>query len=155
MCCNTLQQKTNAKSVLLHHRDIQDLLQVCLCIPPDSPFTTVQGGEGGLSQRLAESGVTERVEIDENGGEVCSRRINFPVFTLGSWTTGQARSGRIPRADLAKSRAGDCQRYRGLLEETRADPGIGRRCKCPCTLKGVVFMGRPPGRHPRSEAPGE
>jgi len=88
--------------MLLHHHDIQDLLQVRLRIRPNSSLTTVQWDEGELAWLLAESRVVERVEIDENGGEACSRRVNSSrVFTLGSWATGQPCSDRNPRGDPA------------------------------------------------------
>ena len=42
---------------------------VCLCSRFDPSLTAVQGNEEELTRVLAESGVAERVEIDENGGE--------------------------------------------------------------------------------------
>ena len=65
----TLRQRTGAKSVLLHHHDVQDLLQVCLRAHLDFSLTLVQEEEEQTIRVLAESGVAERVEIDENGGE--------------------------------------------------------------------------------------
>jgi hypothetical protein len=56
-------------SVLLHHRDIQNLLQVCSRIHPNSSLTLVQEGEEETIQVLTKSGVAERVEIDKNGGK--------------------------------------------------------------------------------------
>ena len=43
-------------------------------VRPDSALTAVQGGEEESTQSPAGSGVAERVEIDENGGEACSHR---------------------------------------------------------------------------------
>lgn len=47
-----ISQRTNATSVLLHHRDIQDL---------------IRGSEAETIRYLEESSIIERVEIDENG----------------------------------------------------------------------------------------
>ena len=88
MCNNILRQRSGAKSMLLHHHDIQDLLQVCQCIHPKSSLTEVQGDKGELPQLLAKSAVAERVEIDENGGEARSCRINSLVFTPDSREVG-------------------------------------------------------------------
>ena len=54
--------------MLLHHRDIQDLLQVRSRIHSNSWLTLVQEDEEETIQVLAEAGVAGRVEIDENGG---------------------------------------------------------------------------------------
>jgi hypothetical protein len=66
---NTLRQRTEAKSVLLHHSDIQDLLRVCLRTHLNPSLTLVQDDDEETIRVLAESGVAERVEIDENGGK--------------------------------------------------------------------------------------
>ena len=93
MRIHTFQQRSDAKSVLLHHDDIQDFLQVlCLRICPDSLLTLVQGDEEELTQLLAESGVVERVQVDENGGNSRSRIANSHVLTFDSWTTPQPYS---------------------------------------------------------------
>ena len=67
---NTPQQRSKAESVLLHHRDVQDLLQVCLHTHPNFSLTLVQENEEETMRVLTESGVAERVEIDENGGKL-------------------------------------------------------------------------------------
>ena len=61
--------------MLLHHCDIQDLVEVCLCILSSYSLTAFQGDEEELTRLLAESGVAERVEIDENGGEARSTEL--------------------------------------------------------------------------------
>lgn len=78
--------------MLLHHHDIQDLLQVRLCARPNFSLTLVQGGEDELIRLLSESRVTVSVEIDENGGKSRSRIISSQVFTPDSWEVGQPRS---------------------------------------------------------------
>ena len=73
--------------MLLHHDDIQDFLQVlCLCICPDPLLTLVQGDEEELTRLLAESGVVERVEVDENGGRSRSYIADSHVLIFDSWT---------------------------------------------------------------------
>ena len=58
-------------SILLHHRDIQGLLQVCLLFVCSSqPLTPVQVDEEETIRLLEESRVVERVEIDEHGGKL-------------------------------------------------------------------------------------
>jgi len=78
------------KSVLLHHDDIQDFLQVlCLRICSDLLLTLVQGDEEELTRLLAESRVVERVQVDENGGRSRSRITDSQVLTFDSWTAPQ------------------------------------------------------------------
>ena len=60
---------SEAESILLHHRDIQNLLRVRFCIHLGSSLILVQGDEEVSVQLLDKSGVAQRVEIDENGGE--------------------------------------------------------------------------------------
>ena len=99
----TPQQRSDAKSVLLHHHDIQNFLQVlCLCIRCDPLLTLVQGDEEELTRLLAESGVAERVEVDENGGRSRSCIANFQVLIFESWTTSQPYSNRVLKADLVR-----------------------------------------------------
>ena len=86
-------QRSDAKSVLLHHDDIQDFLQVlCSHICPDPLLTLVQGDEEELIWLLAESGVIERVQVDENGGRSRSRIANSHVLTFYSWTSQPYRN---------------------------------------------------------------
>ena len=69
MRTHALQQRSDAKSVLLHHNDIQEFLQVLflhICLDP--LLTVVQGDEEELTRLLAESKVAERVRVDGNGG---------------------------------------------------------------------------------------
>ena len=76
--------------MLLHHDDIQEFLQVlCLCIRSDPSLTLAQGDEKELTRLLAESGVAERIEVDENGGRSRSCIANSQVLTFVSWTTPQ------------------------------------------------------------------
>ena len=77
---NTFQQRSNARSVLLHHHDIQNLLQVRACVYCDPLLTLVQGDEEPMGL-LDESGVARRIEIDENGGKSRFLHTRFPVFT--------------------------------------------------------------------------
>jgi hypothetical protein len=87
--------------VLLHHDDIQDFLQVLfLCIRSDPLLTLVQGDEEELTRLLAESGVAERVEVDENGGRSRSCIANSQVLTFDSWTTPQPCSNWTLKAGL-------------------------------------------------------
>jgi len=84
----TLQQRSDAKSVLLHHDDIQDFPQVlCFHICPDPLLTLAQGDEEELTRLLAESGVVERVQVDENGGGSRLRIADFQVLTFDSCGT--------------------------------------------------------------------
>ena len=86
-------QRSDAKSVILHHDDIQDFLQVlCLRICPDPLLTLVQGDEEELTRLLAESGVVERVRVDGNGGRSCSRIADSQVLTFDSWVAPQPYS---------------------------------------------------------------
>ena len=62
--------------MLLHHHDIEDLLQVRLCSRPDSSLTLVQGGEEKLRRLLSESRVAVNIEVDENGGKSGSRIVS-------------------------------------------------------------------------------
>ena len=55
--------------MVLHHHDIQDLLQVCLRTQLNPSLTLVQEDEEETILVLAKSGLAERVEIDENGGK--------------------------------------------------------------------------------------
>jgi hypothetical protein len=65
---NVLQQRSEAKSVLLHHRDIQDHLQVCLCIHLNHSLTLAQEDEKETIQVLTHKyGAAKCIEIDENG----------------------------------------------------------------------------------------
>ena len=88
---NVFRQRSNAGSILLHHDDIQDLLQVCVCIHPNPSLTPVQGDEEGSARLLEESGVAQRVEIDEDGGKSRFLHGRFPsVYTrAGSGATGR------------------------------------------------------------------
>jgi len=111
------QQRSDAKSVLLCHHDIQDLLQVRLCTRPNSSLTLlVQGGEEELRRLLSESRVVVNVEIDENGGKSGSRVASSKAFILDSCETGQPRSNRTFKSDQL---------------------GFQYCCKCSYTLKGV------------------
>jgi len=95
-------QKSNANSVLLHHDDIQEFLQVlCLCIRSDPSLTLVQGDKEELTRLLAESGVAERIEVDENGGWSRSCIVNSQVLTFDSWTT-QTYNNWVLKADLVR-----------------------------------------------------
>jgi len=83
-------QRSDVKSVLLHHDDIQDFPQVlCSRICPDPLLTPVQGDEEKLTRLLAESGVVERVRVDGNGGGSCSRIADSQVLTFDSWMAPQ------------------------------------------------------------------
>ena len=76
---HAIQQRSEANSILLHHRDIQCLLQVHLRTRPNSSLTLAQENEESTIQVLAKSGVAEQVEIDENGGKpltYCSRMVD-------------------------------------------------------------------------------
>jgi len=107
--------------MLLHHCDIDSQgLQVCLRVCPDTSLTEVQGDGEELTRLLAESGIADRVEIDENGGEACSRRADFQVLMFNSWATAETCSHRTHIADPT---------------------GFRRRCKHPYTLKGATLMG--------------
>ena len=77
---DTFRQRSNAESLLLHHRDIQDLLRVWFCIHPDPSLTLVQGDEEESIRLLDESGIAQRVKIDENGGKSWFSRIRFPIL---------------------------------------------------------------------------
>ena len=107
-------QKTEAKSVLLHHHDIQGLLQVCLRTHLNPSLTLVQEDEEETMRVLAESGVAERVEVDENGGKslMVLAWLISQVFTLDSWATGKPWNNRIPKANLVASWR-RCERCRG------------------------------------------
>jgi len=103
-----LQQRSDAKSVLLHHDDIQDFPQVlCLRICPDPLLTLVQADEEELTRLLAESGVVERVEVDENGGRPRSHIADSHVLIFDSWTAPRPYSGWAIKAATAYE-AGGC-----------------------------------------------
>ena len=70
---------------------------------PSTSLTLVQEDEEETMRVLAESGVAEWVEIDEDGGKLSTVLVwMIPrVFTLGSWTTGEPWNNQILRADLA------------------------------------------------------
>ena len=88
---DTPQQRSDAEFVLLRHDDIQDFPQVlCLYICLDPLLTLAQGDEGKLTRLLAESGVAERVEVDENGGRPCLPTADSQVLTFISCGTPQA-----------------------------------------------------------------
>jgi len=94
--------------MILHHDDIQDFLQVlCLRIFPDLLLTIVQGDEEELTRLLVESGVVERVQVDENGGKSRSRIANPHVLMSDSWTTPQPYSNWALNTTTA-SGAGRC-----------------------------------------------
>ena len=82
MRIQTFQQKSNANSVLLHHDDIQEFLQVRLYIHHGFPLTLVQGDEEESSRLLSESRITERVEVDENGSRSRPCLVNPWIFML-------------------------------------------------------------------------
>lgn len=77
--------------MLLHHRDLHGLLQVCSRIHDQNPsLTLVQEDEEETMRVLAESGVAERVNIDENGGKsLTSRMVNLSSIRVCSWATGK------------------------------------------------------------------
>ena len=92
------QQKSNAKSVLLHHDDIQDFLQVRFYTHPSFPLTLVQGDEEKMSWLLSESRITDWVKVDENGSRPRPNLVNYPwIFTLYSWTA-ESYNNWIPGA---------------------------------------------------------
>lgn len=85
---NTFQQRSNARSMLLHHRDIQDILQVRHYVYHDSSLTLVQRDEEPI-RLLDESGVARRVEIDENGGKLWFLYIWCPCPHTSRLVVGQ------------------------------------------------------------------
>ena len=75
-----------------------------VCEPhPDPPLTPLQEDEEDTRRALAESGVAEQVEIDENGGKLLAllARLISQAFTLGSWATGKLRGNWILRGGLS------------------------------------------------------
>jgi len=87
--------------VLLHHHDIQDFLQVCLCIHSDSSLIPVQGDEEELMRLLA-----GRVEVDENGGKSHSRscmvNTKFSRLTVGELVSAaEAKPLKLTWSDSA------------------------------------------------------
>ena len=66
--------------MLLHHDDIHDLLQVLRsCVRPDPLLTLVQGDKEEFARLLDESGVAERIEVDEDGGRSRPCVVNSQV----------------------------------------------------------------------------
>jgi len=64
-------------------------------------LTLVQGDEEELIRLLAESGVAERVQVDENGGRSRSHIADSHVLTFDSWTTPQPYSNWVLGAATA------------------------------------------------------
>ena len=125
---NTLRQRTEAKSVLLHHHDIQDLLRVCLYTHLNHSLTLVQENEDETIRVLTESGVVERVEIDENGGRslLVIAWLISQAFTLGSWATGKPWNIPIFKAHLVVSWRWRCGRCQGTWSgEYRGNQSLG------------------------------
>jgi hypothetical protein len=70
---------------------------------PSASLTLVQEDEEETMRVLAESGVAEWVEIDEDGGKLFTVLVWLipQVFTPGSRATGELWNSQILRADLA------------------------------------------------------
>jgi hypothetical protein len=103
--------------VLLHHRDVQNLLRVCLRTHPSTSLTLTQEDEEGMIRVLVESEIAKRVEVDENGCKLLTilARLISQIFTFCSWATGtgKSRNNQIFKADLVWSSGWRCGRYRG------------------------------------------
>ena len=70
-------------------------------IRPDPLLTPVQGDEEELTRLLAESGVVERIRVDENGGGPCSRIADSQVLTFDSWSAPRPHSNCALKAAMA------------------------------------------------------
>ena len=72
-----------------------------MCAHLDSSLILVQEEEGTV-RVLANSGVIEQVEIDENGGKSLNILVRLipQLFTLGSWATGKPWSDQFTEAYL-------------------------------------------------------
>ena len=71
-------------------------------------LTLVQGDEEELTRLLAESGVAERIEVDENGGRPHSCIANSRVLTFDSCGAPQPYSNWVLKAATAYGAGGCC-----------------------------------------------